>query len=73
MKILRRIALGVVASGATMFMASPASAYYVVVYNYIGGISGAEYYCDDGTLYDSIGLITSQVAYIEYYTGQAPC
>jgi hypothetical protein len=56
-----------------MLMASPANAYYVVYYNYIWGISGAEIYCDDGTLYDSGGLITGVVSHIEYYTGQAPC
>jgi uncharacterized protein YfaP (DUF2135 family) len=56
-----------------MLMAAPAHAYYVIYYNYIYGVSGAEVYCDDGTFHSSGGLITGQVAYIEYYTGQAPC
>jgi hypothetical protein len=73
MRIARKILLGAGAAAASMLMTSPANAYYVVYYNYINGISGAEMYCDDGTLYSSGGLITSQVAYIEYHTGEAPC
>ena len=73
MRVARRLSLCAGAAAASMLMASPANAYYVVYYNYIWGISGAEIYCDDGTLYDSGGLITGVVSHIEYYTGQAPC
>ncbi len=69
----RKLILCAGAAVASMFMASPASAYYIVYYDYIWGISGAEMYCDDGTLYSSGGLITNVVSHIEYHTGEAPC
>jgi len=73
MKIARKLLLGAAAAASAMLLASPAQAYYIVYYSYYNGVSGAEMYCDDGTLHSSGGLITHVVAYIEYYTGQAPC
>lgn len=69
----RKIILGAGAALTSLLLASPAGAYYIVYYDYIWGVSGAEMYCDDGTLYSSGGLITNVVAYIEYHTGEAPC
>jgi|GEM_PF-7102431 len=75
MKLVRKLLFGAGAVVASTFMAAPASAYYIVYYNGppYGQVSGAEMYCDDGSLYSSGGIITGVVAYIEYYTGQAPC
>lgn len=72
---VRKLLLCAGAAMTTMLMASPASAYYIVAYlgPPYGEVSGAEIYCDDGTLYSSGGIITGVVAYVEYHTGEAPC
>lgn len=72
---LRKILVFAGLAATMMLTVSPANAYYIQFYYGppYGGISGAEMYCDDGTLYSSGGIITGVPAYIEYHTGEAPC
>ncbi len=72
---IRKLSIFAGAIATTMLMVSPANAYYVQYYYGppYGQISGAEVYCDDGSLYSSGGIITGVVAYVEYHTGEAPC
>jgi hypothetical protein len=75
MMILRKLLL---CAGAAVMMTLPvsaANAYYIIYYYGppYGQISGAELYCDNGSLYSSGGIITGVPAYTEYHTGEAPC
>jgi hypothetical protein len=78
MRLSRKILLGLGAATTSMFVAAPAHAYYIIYSYYYGPgggivVSGAQEYCDDGTLYASGGLITMQQSAPEYHTGQPPC
>lgn len=76
MKISRKLLFYAGAAATAMVAAAPANAYWIQFYWGPPGpntISGAEMYCDNGTLFASGGIITFAPAYIEYHTGEAPC
>ncbi len=75
LKFGRKALLGTAVIAASLTIAAPAQAYYVVAWwNSAIGWSGISYHCDNGTIYYSEGyILDGEPHLVEWAPGQPPC